>query len=95
MHTVEIEISDELAEVLVPHTDKLPMLLELGLQEWLRHRSGEHAASRERIREVVAASGKVKMPEPYTAERPYVRRTPVSVSGKPVSEVVLEQRAPR
>jgi hypothetical protein len=34
MQTIEIEISDELAQRLAPYQDQLPALLETGLQAW-------------------------------------------------------------
>lgn len=95
MRVLEIEVSEDLAKDLRRHADDLPMLLELGLQEWLRRRQGDQEPSREQILRALAASDQVKLPEPYEAERPYVRQTPVQVKGRPVSEVVLEQRGPR
>lgn len=92
MHAVQLELSDELATTLASHRDKLPVLLELGLQEWLRREQWEHPALRERLLQVLAASGKVEIPRPYTGEKPYVRHTPVPITGKPVSELIVEQR---
>jgi hypothetical protein len=69
-------------------------LLELGLQEWLEREQQEHIAPRERLLQVLAASDRMKMPKPYTGEKPYVRHTPVPITGKPVSELLIEQRGP-
>ena len=92
MYTIQLELEDELAEKLTPYRDKLLALLELGLQEWLERERQESLALRERLLRVLAASGKVEMPRPYTGEKLYIRRTPVPITGKPVSELVVEQR---
>lgn len=61
--------------------------IQLELQDEL----AEKLASRERLLQVLAASGKIEMPRPYTGEKPYVRHTPVPITGKPVSELIVEQ----
>jgi len=92
MRTITLELSDELTKTLAPYRDKLPDLLELGLREWLKRERQTCQALRERVHQVLVASGKVEAPHPYTGEQPYVRRTPVPITGKPVSELVVEQR---
>jgi hypothetical protein len=92
MHTVQLELSDELAETLTPYRDKLSILLELGLQEWLKREQGKSLLARERVLRVLAGLDQVKVPRPYTDEKPYVRHTPVPITGKSVSKIVVEQR---
>jgi len=92
MNTVQLELSDELAETLAPYHNKLPALLELGLREWLKREQQDPPALRERMLLVLTASGRVEAPRPYVGEKPYVRRTPVPITGKPISELVVEQR---
>jgi len=92
MSIVQIELSSEMAQTLSPYHDKLPILLELGLREWLKHESQEAPVLRDRILQVLVASGQVEAPKPYTDEKPYIRHTPVPITGKPVSELVVEQR---
>jgi hypothetical protein len=94
MSTIRLEIPNELAEKLAPYQDQLPELLELGLQEWLERQQQERLALRKRLLQVLAASGKVEIPRPYVGEKPYVRHTPVPITGKPVSELIIEQRGP-
>jgi hypothetical protein len=94
MHTIQLELRDELAEKLAPYHDKLLELLELGLQEWLERERQKHLSPKERLLQILAASDKIKMPRPYTGEEPYVRHTPVPITGKPVSELLIEQRGP-
>jgi hypothetical protein len=94
MSVIKLEIPDKLAEKLVPYRDQLVELLELGLQKWQEREQQEHQSEQERIYQILAASGKVTLPKPYTGEKPYVSRTPVPATGKPASEIVIEQRGP-
>lgn len=94
MVTIQLEIPDELAKKLTPYRNQLLELLELGLQERLERERQEQRGQREGLLQVLAASGKVKMPKPYTGTRRYVRHTPVPITGKPVSEIIIEQRGP-
>ena len=94
MYTIQLELSDELAEKLAPYRDKLLVLLELGLQEWLKQKQQENQVGKEHLRQVLAESGKVEIPQSHEREKPYVRHTPVPLIGKPVSQWVIEQRGP-
>ncbi len=46
MHTIQLDIPDELAERLAPYSDNLSVLLELGLQAWMAHERQEQLALR-------------------------------------------------
>jgi len=94
MYTMQLELQDELAEKLAPYHDQLPELLELGLQQWLERQRQERLVLREDLLKVLAASDKVTLPRPFAGEKPYERSTPVPITGKPVSEIVIEQRGP-
>ena len=93
MYTIQLEIPDELAEKLAPYRDQLSELLELGLQHWLE-RERQELELQESIFQVLAASGKVAVPRACAGEKLYPRHTPVPITGKPVSDVVIEQRGP-
>ncbi len=93
MTIIQLEISDKLAEKLKPYQDRLVELLELGLQTWQEQESPPQS-ERQRLLQVLAASGRVSLPKPYTGEEPYISHTPVPSSGKPASEIVIEQRGP-
>ena len=95
MHTIQLDIPDELAERLAPYSDHLLALLELGLQAWMAHERQEHGAVREDILQILATSGKVAISQPYPGPEPYVRHTPIPITGKPVSELVLGHRGVR
>lgn len=95
MTIIQLEIPDKLAEKLKPYQDRLAELLELGLQTWQeREQETTPQSDKERLWQVLAASGRVSLPKPYTGEEPYISRTPVPASGKPASEIVIEQRGP-
>ena len=95
MHTLQLDIPDELAERLAPYADKLLALLELGLQAWTAHAMQEQLALREGLLRILATSEKVAIPQPYTGPAPYVRHTPIPITGKSVSEFVIAHRGPR
>jgi hypothetical protein len=69
MSVIKLEIPDKLAEKLVPYRDQLVELLELGLQKWQEREQQEHQSEQERIYQILAASGKVTLPKPYTGEK--------------------------
>ena len=94
MTTIQLEIPDKLAEKLKPYQDRLIELLELGLQKWQEHEQQASQTEKEKVLQILAASGKVSLPQPYAGDKPYVRRTPVSISGKPASEIIIDQRGP-
>lgn len=96
MRTIELQVPDDLADRLAPYQEQLPVLLETGLRVWQQEaQAANGSALQERIRHVLAASGRVRLPRPYPGGKPYVRRTPVPITGQPVSEIVIEQRGPR
>ena len=94
MYTIQLELQDTLAKKLAPYRDHLVEVLELGLQVWLERERRERLPPREHLLQVLAASDKVEVPKTYTGEKPYVRHTPIPITGKPVSKLVIEQRGP-
>ncbi|MCX6044438.1 MAG: hypothetical protein NT075_04945 [Chloroflexi bacterium] len=92
MQIIQLQVSDELAEQLIPYHEQLSILLAIGLQTWQQHTHATPDSTDERIRSILAASGWVILPMVETNPEPYVRQTPVSITGKPVSEIVIEQR---
>lgn len=95
MSIIRIEISDKLAKKLRPYQDRLIELLELGLQKVQEREQDEHQSQQqEQLFQILATSDKVTLPKPYTGEKPYVRQTPVPITGKPISEILIEQRGP-
>ena len=96
MQTIQLQISDELAKQLAPYREQWTALLEAGLRAWQQTAPANQGESEaEQVRRVLAASGRVRVPKPYPGKKPYVRHTPVLITGQPVSEIVIEQRGPR
>ena len=92
MHTIQLELRDEQIKRLAPYRDKLPELLELGLEVWLDREQQARQSPRELLLQVLAASGQVEIPRPYKGKEPYHRHTPVPINGEPVGKLVVEQR---
>jgi hypothetical protein len=93
MHTIQLEVEEGLAAKLAPYRDKLPEMLELGLQALQEQEADNRKKARARVLEVLSASPHVHVPDPLDGQAPYTRQTPVQVEGQPVSEIVIEQRA--
>jgi hypothetical protein len=89
MREITIEIPDQLAERLSPYREQLPQILERGLAD-LETASPRPDDWRERTIRVLMATGLVRMPE--TSLRPRRRHTPIKMTGKPLSELIIEQR---
>jgi hypothetical protein len=99
MKTIHIEVPDDLAKRLALYKDPLIEVLESGL-EMLETRvkadSGtELATEREAVLRALAGSANIRVPISLGTEETYVRCTPVQITGKPVSEIAIEQRGPR
>ena len=95
MHTIQIEISDQLAAQLAPYHTELPALLEAGLRSRQRKERKAIEPEAERIHRVLAASGLVILPTPAPNGEATTRRSPVPMTGKLVSEIAIEQRGER
>jgi hypothetical protein len=94
MHTIELEVPDELANKPAPYQDHLAELLALGLQQHVEREQQERLARQDQLLQALAASGKVERPQPYSGQEPYVRHTPVPITGEPVSKIIIKQRGP-
>ena len=94
MCKITIEISDALAERLSPYREQLPQILELGLMN-LQATAPRPDDLRERTLRVLMETGLI---QPLNLSR-YIqrprnrpRRTPLEIPGKPLSEIIIEQR---
>lgn len=94
MQTIQFEVPDDLAVELWPYRHQLPQLVQAGLQAFRQSAqklNDETVAAQ--IRHTLAASGRVRLPLPESVTKPYVRYTPVPITGQPVSEIAIEQRS--
>ncbi len=92
MTIIKLDIPDRLAEKLAPYQDQLTELLEIGLQKWQEQEQQNLDTSPEKLFQILATSDMVSLPKPYVDKQPYVDRTPVSTTGMPASEIIIEQR---
>lgn len=92
MRIIHLELEDELVKKLSPHQNKLPELLELGLQVWQERERQKQSMLRSDLVRTLEQSGKIQAPRPYTQEDLYLCHSPVEIDGKGVSEIVIEQR---
>jgi hypothetical protein len=99
MQTITLEIPDELAERLKSHRDKIALILQIGLREVEVSKPLKVETPRERGLRVLREQGiaspldesivnkRVKYPK-------RTRQTPPKLAGKPLSEIIIEQRGP-
>ncbi|MDE3088233.1 MAG: hypothetical protein KGJ80_02455 [Chloroflexota bacterium] len=93
MSSITIQVPKELAVRLRPYRKKLPEILELGLAQ-VESQAESKADLRERTLRVLESTGLIR---PLTLSR-YIerpqrpRRTPLKIPGKPLSEIIIEQR---
>lgn len=92
MSTIQLEISDELAEQLAPHQERLVDLLRLGLQQWQENEQQKRQSEQAQILQLLAESGQVIIPKPIVDATTYILQTLVPLAGKAISEIVIEQR---
>jgi hypothetical protein len=95
MVTIPVQLSDELAERLVPVKDRLPEIIELGLRQLELEELGEVLDDQPALRDVLLAldsTGIVTLPDRSRAIRSQDRHSPVQASGQPASEIILEER---
>ena len=97
MTDLTISIPDELMQKLRPHLNELPRILELGVEQVERSAASEALTERERIIRLLAAKG-VKPLDKNLLPKGVLdcpRQKPLRIPGKPVSEIIIEQRGPR
>jgi hypothetical protein len=96
MVTILLHVSEELAERLLPLQNRLPEIIELGLRQVKAEENvepgPEHPALKAQVLQALLSTGIVSVPHPTTRSRTRVRHTPVQASGKPASEIIIEQR---
>ncbi len=92
MHTIQVELEEELIAKLAMYQIELAELLELGLQVWQEQEFQKRLAQRNNLVRALERSGKIRAPQPYTEKDSYARHAPISVRGQDVSEIVIEQR---
>ena len=86
---VQIEVPEELAKRLEAHRARLPEVLALGLE--VLERQEERAWTREEVLEILRRSPLMHVSDEYAPEQ-VPEPTPVKLKGKPLSEIIIEDR---
>lgn len=107
METIQIQVSSELAQRLLPYRSALPRILEWGLRHVERKTEAKTRAEpppeamllQKRVVAALHQAGAVG-PNPeevaqYLTERENRRWTPIQAGGKPASEMIIEERDSR
>ena len=94
METIVLQIPSDLAEQIRPHRHELDRILRLGLSQLT---AGETESSRNRTLRAIQATGLIQPIAPglvsqYAAARRRPRRPPLRLPGKPLNEIIVEQR---
>ncbi len=99
VETIQVQVSSELARRLRPYQSELHRILEWGLRHVEREAETESPASptREDVLTVLRSTGILVELNPaiaarYRADSDRQHRTPVQVKGKPLSEMIVEER---
>ncbi len=98
MTELTISIPEPLMEKLRPYLQDLPRVLELGVTQIEKRAPSKKLSDRERIRRLLIEKGLVRpwdisLLPPGVLDSP--RQKPLAIPGKPVSEIIIEQRGPR
>ena len=106
METVQLEVPVELAQRLRGHPGKLAQILEWGLhvaevkeQKAAATPTGAKSQTRQKMLEALRSTGLVveldaALAARYQANATRPRRTPVYVTGRPLSEIIVAERGP-
>jgi hypothetical protein len=92
MVEVRVPVPDALAKQLEQVRDRLPEILELGLRQL---EVQEQPVSGQDLRRILAQKGLLAELEPGTAEDADLaaeRVSPLEIEGRPVSELIVEER---
>ena len=99
METIQIQVSSELARRLRPYMSELPRILEWGLRHVERETEAKSPPplTRADVLAALRSTGILVELDPAIAARyrpgsDRQRRTPVQVKGKPLSEIIIEER---
>ncbi len=91
MGTIRVTVPDEVEHRLKPYEDRLPEILELGVNA-LQRRLASDSDEVERVLKIMEASGRVILPRPVSKDERRRDISPVHIDGRPVSDIVIEQR---
>ncbi len=88
MTMIQVNVPDELAQRLMRYQARWVEVLEAGLR--VIEPPQTEAEALQAVLQKLASEGKIILPRP--ASQPYQRHPLLELSGKPLSEIVIEQR---
>ena len=92
MLTIQLELPDQLAKMVLPLQDSLPEIIEIGLRHWHKQTP---STLRERVEQLWEAAGLIEpaiVGDDDSSTAAHQRRTPIQAGGQPASEIMIEQR---
>lgn len=94
MITIPVQLSNELARRVMQLQDRLPEIIELGLQqiEAGEEQEAGYPQVKQQVLDAMASTGIVTLPAPAAHRKPRVRHTPIKAGGRPASELMIAER---
>ncbi len=94
MITIPLELSNDLAQRVMPFQDRLEEIIELGLREMelSRERKTNYPRDKQQVLDALASTGIVTLPRPGARRKADARRTPILAGGPPASQMIIAER---
>ena len=94
MITIPVQLSNELAQRVMPLKDRLPEIIELGLRQIEIEKQAEASTSqaKQHVLDAMASTGIVTLPRAAAGREPRARHTPILAGGRPASELIIAER---
>jgi hypothetical protein len=94
MITIPVRLSNELARRVIPLQDRLPEIIELGLRQLEADAQAEagYPSAKRQVLDALASTGVVTLPVATAWRKPRARGTPITVGGRPASELIIAER---
>jgi len=94
MITIPVQLSNELAQRVLPLQDRLSEIIELGLRELTAAGEAEptNLQAKQQALDALLSTGIVMLPRPIAGRQPRRRCTPIRAGGPPASELIIAER---
>ena len=89
-----MQLSNELAQHVMPLKDRLPEIIELGLRQIESDAEQEagYSQAKRQVLDAMASTGIVTLPRAGVRRVPRARHTPIKAGGRPASELMIAER---
>jgi hypothetical protein len=94
MITIPVQLSNELAQRVLPLQDRLPEIIELGLREIaaVGKAGGDYPPAKQQALDALISTGIITLPVPAAHRKARTRRTPIKAGGLPASALIIAER---